>query len=65
MYNNYVKPNERKIINMTKLEISDILIEKVEQLQDAKNNYDLEKIQELINELDDLYSEIRESAWKD
>lgn len=50
---------------MTKLEISDILLEKIEQLQDAKSNFDMDRIQELINELDDLYSDIRESAWKD
>ena len=50
---------------MTKLEISDILLEKIEQLQDAKSNFDMDRIQELINELDDLYSDIRESAWKE
>lgn len=50
---------------MTKLEISDILLEKIEQLQEAKNSFDMDRIQQLLDELDDLYSAIRESAWKD
>lgn len=49
---------------MTKFEISDLLIEKVDELKDAAAIYNIERIKEIAEELEDLYDKIRDDAWR-
>lgn len=49
---------------MTKFEISDLLIEKVEELKDAAAIYNIERIKEIAEELENLYDNIRDDIWK-
>lgn len=49
---------------MTKFEISDLLIEKVDELKDAAAIYNIERIKEIAEELEDLYDKIRDDVWR-